>query len=55
MKALAASDRLGAPRYICQQVNYSLVARDVEHEIVPLAAGSGVGLMVVEPASCRAR
>ena len=25
MKALAVSERLGSPRYICQQVNYSLV------------------------------
>src|SRR5262245_56129415 len=33
MKALAVSDRIGAPRYITQQVNYSLAARDVEHEI----------------------
>jgi aryl-alcohol dehydrogenase-like predicted oxidoreductase len=49
MKALAASDRIGAPRYICQQVNYSLVARDVEHEIVPLALDQSVGLMVWSP------
>jgi aryl-alcohol dehydrogenase-like predicted oxidoreductase len=49
MKAVAASDRIGAPRYITQQVNYSLVARDVEHEIVPLAADQGVGLMVWSP------
>src|SRR4051812_7699954 len=49
MKALAVSDRVGAPRYICQQVNYSLVARDVEHEIVPLAADQRVGLMVWSP------
>jgi aryl-alcohol dehydrogenase-like predicted oxidoreductase len=49
MKALAASDRIGAARYICQQVNYSLVARDVEHEIVPLAADQKVGLMVWSP------
>jgi aryl-alcohol dehydrogenase-like predicted oxidoreductase len=49
MKALAASDRIGAPRYICQQVNYSLAARDVEHEIVPLAVDQKVGLMVWSP------
>jgi aryl-alcohol dehydrogenase-like predicted oxidoreductase len=49
MKALAASDRLGAPRYITQQVNYSLVARDVEHEIVPLAVDQKAGLMVWSP------
>ena len=49
MKALAASDRIGAPRYVTQQVNYSLVARDVEHEIVPLALDQRVGLMVWSP------
>ena len=49
MKALAASDRINAPRYITQQVNYSLVARDVEHDIVPLALDQKVGLMVWSP------
>jgi aryl-alcohol dehydrogenase-like predicted oxidoreductase len=36
MKALAVSERGGYVRYVCQQVNYNLVARDVEHEIIPL-------------------
>jgi aryl-alcohol dehydrogenase-like predicted oxidoreductase len=49
MKALATSDRILAPRYITQQVNYSLVARDVEHEIVPLALDQKCGLMVWSP------
>lgn len=49
MKALAVAERIGAPRYICQQVNYSLVARDVEHEIVPLALDQKAGLMVWSP------
>jgi aryl-alcohol dehydrogenase-like predicted oxidoreductase len=49
MKALGTSERIGAPPYICQQVNYSLVARDVEHDIVPLALDQRVGLMVWSP------
>jgi aryl-alcohol dehydrogenase-like predicted oxidoreductase len=49
MKALSIADRVGAPRYVCQQVNYSLVARDVEHEIIPLALDQRVGLMVWSP------
>jgi len=49
MKAVAVSERIGAPRYVTQQVNYSLVARDVEHEIVPLALDQKVGLMVWSP------
>jgi aryl-alcohol dehydrogenase-like predicted oxidoreductase len=49
MKALGVSERLGLVRYVCQQVNYSLVARDVEHEIVPLALDQHVGLMAWSP------
>jgi aryl-alcohol dehydrogenase-like predicted oxidoreductase len=49
MKALAASERLGLTRYICQQVNYSLVARDVEHEIIPLALDQQLGVMAWSP------
>ena len=49
MKALAVSDRLGLVRYVCQQVNYNLIARDVEHEIVPLGIDQSVGLMAWSP------
>jgi len=49
MKALGTSDRLNVPRYICQQVNYSLVARDAEHDIVPFGVDQKVGLMVWSP------
>ncbi len=49
MKALAASDRLGLTRYVCQQVNYNLIARDVEHEIIPLGLDQSVGLMAWSP------
>jgi aryl-alcohol dehydrogenase-like predicted oxidoreductase len=49
MKALAASERLGLTRYVCQQVNYNLIARDVEHEIVPLGLDQSVGLMAWSP------
>ena len=49
MKALAVSDRLGVTKYVCQQVNYNLIARDVEHEIVPLALDQSIGLMAWSP------
>jgi aryl-alcohol dehydrogenase-like predicted oxidoreductase len=49
MKALAVSDRFGLARYVCQQVNYSLLGRDVEHEIAPLAIDQGVGIMAWSP------
>jgi aryl-alcohol dehydrogenase-like predicted oxidoreductase len=49
MKSIAVSDRLGLVRYICQQVNYNLIARDVEHEIIPLGLDQGIGLMAWSP------
>ena len=49
MKALAVSDRNGFASYICQQVNYSLISRDVEHELVPMGLDQGVGIMAWSP------
>ena len=49
MKALSISDRLGIPRYISQQINYSLLARDAEHELVPAGLDQGVGIMAWSP------
>ncbi len=49
MKALAVSERFGLTRYVCQQVNYNLIARDVEHEIVPLGLDQKVGIMAWSP------
>jgi aryl-alcohol dehydrogenase-like predicted oxidoreductase len=49
MKALSVSERAGLARYICQQVLYSLVSRDVEHEIIPLGLDQRLGLMAWSP------
>ena len=49
MKALAVSERAGVTRYICQQVLYSLISRDVEHEIIPLGLDQSLGLMAWSP------
>jgi aryl-alcohol dehydrogenase-like predicted oxidoreductase len=49
MKALAASERHHWAKYICQQVNYSLVSRDVEHELIPMGLDQGVGVMAWSP------
>ena len=49
MKALAVSERHSFPRYVAQQVNYSLLARDVEHELVPMGLDQGVGIMAWSP------
>ncbi len=49
MKALGVSAQHGFVRYVSQQVNYSLIARDVEHEIVPMGLDQSVGIMAWSP------
>lgn len=49
MKSLAVADRHGWPRYVVHQVYYSLVGRDYEWELMPLAADQGVGATVWSP------
>lgn len=49
MKSLAAADRHGWPRYVANQVYYSLVGRDYEWDLMPLGLDQGVGAMVWSP------
>ncbi|WP_146907076.1 aldo/keto reductase [Arenimonas daejeonensis] len=49
MKSLAVADRHGWPRYVAHQAYYSLVGRDYEWELMPLAAEEGVGAVVWSP------
>ncbi|MDP9299923.1 MAG: aldo/keto reductase [Actinomycetota bacterium] len=49
MKALGVSEREGLPRFICQQIYYSLQAREAELELVPIALDAGVGILVWSP------
>jgi aryl-alcohol dehydrogenase-like predicted oxidoreductase len=49
MKSLAVSDRFGWPRMAAHQAYYSLVGRDYEWELMPLAADQGVGTIVWSP------
>ncbi len=49
MKSLAAADRHGWARYVAHQAYYSLVGRDYEWELMPLAADQGVGAVVWSP------
>ena len=46
MKSLAVSDRYGWTRYVSDQGYYSLVGRDYEWELMPLALDQGLGTMV---------
>jgi aryl-alcohol dehydrogenase-like predicted oxidoreductase len=49
MKSLGVADRHGWPRYVAHQVYYSLVGRDYESELMPLALDQGVGALVWSP------
>jgi aryl-alcohol dehydrogenase-like predicted oxidoreductase len=49
MKSLAASDRHGWTRYVAHQVYYSLIGREYEWELMPLALDQGVGALVWSP------
>jgi len=49
MKALGISERSGLERYVSQQVYYSLVARELEYELVPLALDQGIGTIIWSP------
>ena len=49
MKSLATSDRLGLVRHVAHQAYYSLIGRDYEWELLPLAADQGVGAVVWSP------
>jgi aryl-alcohol dehydrogenase-like predicted oxidoreductase len=49
MKSLATAERYGYPRYAAHQVYYSLLGRDYEWELLPLARDQGVGALVWSP------
>jgi aryl-alcohol dehydrogenase-like predicted oxidoreductase len=49
MKSLATADRYGYPRYVANQTFYSLIGRDYEWELMPLAQDQGVGAVVWSP------
>jgi aryl-alcohol dehydrogenase-like predicted oxidoreductase len=49
MKALGISARLGLPQFVSQQIYYSLQAREVEYELIPLAVDQGLGVLVWSP------
>jgi aryl-alcohol dehydrogenase-like predicted oxidoreductase len=49
MKSLAISEKYGWARYVAHQVYYSLVGRDYEMELLPLALDQKVGALVWSP------
>ena len=49
MKSLAVSDRRGLTRYVAHQAHYSLLGREYEWELMPLAIDQNVGTVVWSP------
>lgn len=49
MKSLGIADRHAWPRYIAHQAYYSLIGREYEWELMPLALDQGVGCVVWSP------
>jgi aryl-alcohol dehydrogenase-like predicted oxidoreductase len=49
MKSLACSERHGLARYVAHQAYYSLVGRDYEWELMPLALDQKVGAVIWSP------
>jgi aryl-alcohol dehydrogenase-like predicted oxidoreductase len=49
MKCLALADRTNASRFVSAQMFYTIASRDIEREIVPLAADEGLGILPWSP------
>jgi aryl-alcohol dehydrogenase-like predicted oxidoreductase len=49
MKSLSVSERYGWSRYIGHQVYYSLLSREYEWELMPLAVDQGIGALIWSP------
>lgn len=50
-KAIAMQRANGLARFVCGQMYYSLLARDIEDDYVPMALDAGVGTMAWSPLS----
>jgi aryl-alcohol dehydrogenase-like predicted oxidoreductase len=49
MKALGIASLRDLPRFVSQQIYYSLQARDAEYELIPAAVDQGLGVLVWSP------
>jgi aryl-alcohol dehydrogenase-like predicted oxidoreductase len=49
MKALHVSERDRLPRFVSQQIHYTLEAREAEYELAPIALDQGLGILVWSP------
>jgi aryl-alcohol dehydrogenase-like predicted oxidoreductase len=49
MKALGLAERAHLPRFVSQQIHYTLEAREAEYELVPISLDQGLGILVWSP------
>lgn len=49
MKCLMAAERHNLQRFVCQQIHYTVEAREAEYELIPLALDQGVAVQVWSP------
>ena len=49
MKALGVSDLKGHPRFVTQQIHYTLEAREAEYELLPISVDQGLGVLIWSP------
>jgi aryl-alcohol dehydrogenase-like predicted oxidoreductase len=49
MKGLGISDLHHQPRFVTQQIHYTLEAREAEYELLPLSVDQGLGVLVWSP------
>jgi aryl-alcohol dehydrogenase-like predicted oxidoreductase len=49
MKCMMVADRHNLQKFICQQIHYTIEARDAEYELMPVALDQGVGIQVWSP------
>jgi aryl-alcohol dehydrogenase-like predicted oxidoreductase len=49
MKAVAIAERTQMTRFACQQIYYSLQAREAEFELIPLGLDQGIGVLAWSP------
>ena len=49
MKALGVAEARNLPRFVTQQIHYTLEAREAEYELLPVSVDQGLGVMVWSP------
>ena len=46
---MASAEREGLPRFVTQQIHYTLEAREAEYELLPISVDQGLGILVWSP------